>query len=855
MPSPAPSKSAPPTELSGARRMGAGDVSEGAGVPVAERKQGTGGLLNGMHLDDCLKLLGAGSDEEKFAGLLLVTKVARPDDASAMRQVMEAVGMKFLYRLMSSPGTPNGASDTSLMYQCMALNVLSSFCSMQELWKEMHAQADFIRMAPVLLQAVQCDAMTHPAIDSVLSCLSCMAASQSGTRALCKHGGPATMVDFLQHRCVDENERKDRAIFVLSSLLAPAENPSATAEAVPKLAETLVDGKGLVRLDLLPLVARTLRSNQPDFVAKLRLLDVAWHDTMRKGLMNLLQNKLPSEYRKHILAVALAMCEHFGQSWAVPPVAAGAACADGTFVQLIVGFSNIELRMRLEEALKPQDNAEAVPTALALVEKTLQYLGEGADEDAEPGTDDGAGNRAIERPQNLRRWVDMDTDRLLKMKRDLDEAVGAIFIYLQDLQESREFGDELVLPMCRLLGLWFLEVESDDFTTKLCASLPVVCEAARFQARSSRSIYSPLYFMLPALSHLVAQDNVRLAFLRAKGHEVVAGLMKAALEGRTRRHGSEEDGDDEGSGTDLCMTGAVLLTRILALSPKAASSAPEAFRELAQLLLPVAGVMGEISQRHGADEETSEGMSQHVAAMLTLAFQVLQAAEPASYVRSRDSLSLQGYLRIFKQTVRQWVAWDAGALCLLAAGGAAAVHADVRSEMRGAGLESCLAVIRGDKGMAAPNAEAVESLLAVLVSDESSAAHEDARVRAAAEGTQESEKEALAREATLRAATHRPDAPPFVDPNVVWKMRADHAAKEIADLEEVEGREIDFGSRLRLDQVAKMTPGSTMDMGGGFEVEREQPPEGRQEKEEYGVEELDSHTSRSEEAEGLEALD
>jgi hypothetical protein len=33
--------------------------------------------------------------------------------------------------------------------------------------------------------------------------------------------------------------------------------------------------------------------------------------------------------------------------------------------------------------------------------------------------------------------------------------------------------DPLVLPMCRLLGLWFLEVDSDVYTQKLCAALPV----------------------------------------------------------------------------------------------------------------------------------------------------------------------------------------------------------------------------------------------------------------------------------------------------------------------------------------------------------------------------------------------
>lgn len=812
MPSPPP---IPPAPM-GSKSTGTA-VGEDVDVAVAARKQVAADLLNGVQLDDCLKLLGAGTDEEKFAGLLLVTKVVQPDDASALKQVLRAVSMRFLYRLVSSPGSPSGAGETALMYQCMALNVMSSFCSMHELWQELHAQADFVKTAPILLQAVQYDAMVHPAIDSVLSCLSCMADSPVCVRALCKHRGPAVMTDFLRHQCCDELDRKDRAIFVLSALLDPAQSPSATAEAVPKLAQTLVDGKGLIRLDLLPLVAKTLRSNSPEFVATLRKLDITWHGRMREGLMQLLQNKLPAEYRKHILAAALAMCEHFGQSWAIPPVVAGSNCADGTFVQLIVGFSNIELRMRLEEAHKPDDNVQVVPTALALVEKTLEYLSEGAEHDLQDN-----GDLVVEMSPSVRRWVDMDVDRLLKMKRDLDEAVGAIFIYLQDLQDSREFSDALVLPMCRLLGLWFLEVDSDDFTTKLCASFPVICEASRLHIGSSSSVYSPLYFMLPALTQLVANDNVRLDFVRARGHEAVAGLMTAALEGRTRRHtGADSDADEDGSVTELCMSGAVLLTRISALSPKATSTATQLFRKLVELLQPIAGAMGDLAQRQVAGDETREGMCQHVATMVTLAFQVLQAEEPCAYVRARDAPSLQGYIEVFKQTVRQWVKWDAGVLCLLAAAGSAAVHSDVRSEMQSGGLESCLAACKEDRGISGQTMEAIEALLAVLAGNESSAAYQDALARAAAEGTQESQKDEVAREAALRSATHRPEAPPFVDPNVAWKMRADRAAREIADLEEAEGKEIDLGPMLRLDQVARMAPGSSVDMGGGMEVTRE----------------------------------
>ncbi len=65
----------------------------------------------------------------------------------------------------------------------------------------------------------------------------------------------------------------------------------------------LAEGKGMIRLDLLPRMDRTMRSHEPAFVGKLLALGTHWHATVRGALMNLFQNKLPTQYRKHILGV------------------------------------------------------------------------------------------------------------------------------------------------------------------------------------------------------------------------------------------------------------------------------------------------------------------------------------------------------------------------------------------------------------------------------------------------------------------------------------------------------------------------------------------------------------------------
>ncbi|KAI3442182.1 uncharacterized protein J3R85_001504, partial [Psidium guajava] len=51
-------------------------------------------------LDDCLKLLKGERDEQRLAGLLLVTKFCKGNDLASLRRIYDAVGTQFLDRLL-----------------------------------------------------------------------------------------------------------------------------------------------------------------------------------------------------------------------------------------------------------------------------------------------------------------------------------------------------------------------------------------------------------------------------------------------------------------------------------------------------------------------------------------------------------------------------------------------------------------------------------------------------------------------------------------------------------------------------------------------------------------------------------
>ncbi|KAJ0030429.1 hypothetical protein Pint_12464 [Pistacia integerrima] len=63
-------------------------------------------------LEDCLKLLKGERDEQRLAGLLLVTKFCKGDDVGSLRKVYDAVGVRFLDRPLRT-GLGKGTNSSS----------------------------------------------------------------------------------------------------------------------------------------------------------------------------------------------------------------------------------------------------------------------------------------------------------------------------------------------------------------------------------------------------------------------------------------------------------------------------------------------------------------------------------------------------------------------------------------------------------------------------------------------------------------------------------------------------------------------------------------------------------------------
>ncbi|MCI00081.1 neurochondrin, partial [Trifolium medium] len=90
-----------------------------------------------LNLEACLKLLKGERDEQRLAGLLLVTKFCKPEDHSSLRRVYDAVGSRFLDRLLRTGmgnGTISSDGDNNRdAYLSLSVTVLAALCRVPEI--------------------------------------------------------------------------------------------------------------------------------------------------------------------------------------------------------------------------------------------------------------------------------------------------------------------------------------------------------------------------------------------------------------------------------------------------------------------------------------------------------------------------------------------------------------------------------------------------------------------------------------------------------------------------------------------------------------------------------------------------
>ncbi|XP_029125303.1 neurochondrin isoform X2 [Cajanus cajan] len=467
------------------------------------------------NLEDCLKLLKGERDEQRLAGLLLVTKFCKADDHASLRRVYDAVGPRFLYRLLRT-GMGSGTNDNRDAYLSLSITVLAVFCRVPEI----ASTEDMVLNIPLVLEAIS----TQSGLSVLEECYEFLylvsAASGDGITRFCESGGMKMLAS--QMCSMEDGSHLMELSFKLLQLILSRKSLdiiqndvlseiSVIVAAIARQFAVLHNSLKFEALHLLNAILSSKDSSQLRDAFRLLPQD-SWSSNIRIGIMAILQNRVAPAERLQALILAESMVSMYGEHWLVSQVskndAKNPAPADMCLL-LVLEQSRVEIAVLLNELayLKyeaPQDTsatAEAifskqhnVAVAFSLVEKIIKLIS---------NVDDGN---------------PLDEGTLTKLILQLNETIAVVLEYLEDAKEHRQNKGDDLLASVRIIGSYLAEA-------------PVACKEKvqdllgymlSVEGEDEQRPFSAVCFLLPMLCQITMEIEGCKTLASCKGLEAVS---------------------------------------------------------------------------------------------------------------------------------------------------------------------------------------------------------------------------------------------------------------------------------------------------------------------------------------------
>ncbi|TYZ63741.1 hypothetical protein PybrP1_003710 [[Pythium] brassicae (nom. inval.)] len=514
---------------------------------------------------NCLRVLAGNSDEHKFVGLLMVTKLSDLPLARLQlvrRQVLAAVGTRFFVRLLHTRDTD--ANDSLSSFQTLGLNLIASFCSDEEV-AEAFADDKLVKFLLGVLETTSSTAQSQQARDDCVAILTGIARTAKGTQLLLGDAVLAQVIDAVrveERRVHGARSLSDgaesggdqaadgdyaaaalAALWSLVGLLAgdPAFwiKPPQTLAVAEFVCAAFADAGGAEAIAVLAVLNRFLTLVKDGAVA---FAVLAPHlDHVRMGVDRFLRRKWPHQERDECLRLLLAVLPSAGRGWLLAPatkrsLAAANADADaasgGKFAVFVLKLVSIEIKLMLDDvelALVQIDELEVehveeterqerevqrvlqmLPVCFGLVELIIQSLVACVDdgEDSDGDSDEAATVSPV------------SADVLLELKKSFDDVFDVIIEFLtlarefmkthryRALKESAAPAvyqlDAVVFAAVRVTGAWIAE-DSDSCMAQLVELVPFL---VLYEPLAPRSSSDAVALLSPQFEALDSDDEV-----------------------------------------------------------------------------------------------------------------------------------------------------------------------------------------------------------------------------------------------------------------------------------------------------------------------------------------------------------
>ncbi|CAA6670218.1 unnamed protein product [Spirodela intermedia] len=462
-------------------------------------------------LEDCLKLLRGERDEQKLAGLLLVTKLFQANDNALVLKVYEAVGTRFLERLLMT-GTGTGSSQTKggedkAAYLRLSVTVLAAFCRVPEIASSM----DMISKVPLLLQTLSksCnnigDGFTRLYESGVMRALASNVSSlPDGSRSM------EIAVKLLQ-----------LILGKLPAELLVGDYQSEMSNLVPTIARQFAVLHSALKFDALHVLATILSSKGLDMKHDMLRSshDKMWPTYVRIGVLAILQNRVASTEKLRALVLAESMMSTVGEEWLLdhnhlpddqnpfPVDKCLMLVLESTRVEVAVVLN--ELAYLKYEASKSSSTEPIVVKQMnlallfSLLEKIIRLVSNACETQGSP--------------INERTWM--------KVIDGLNETTSLVLDFLHDARDHGERKGDDLLSAVRIIGRYLAEAPS-ACREKIKDLLEYILS---IEGGEESRPFSSIQFMLPMLCQWTMDIDGCNVLASFGGHKAVAEFLARAI--------------------------------------------------------------------------------------------------------------------------------------------------------------------------------------------------------------------------------------------------------------------------------------------------------------------------------------
>ncbi|KAK8349009.1 hypothetical protein V6Z12_A06G115800 [Gossypium hirsutum] len=483
-----------------------------------------------VSLQDCLKLLKGEQDEQRLAGLLLVTKSCKSDDLVSLRAIYDAVGPHFLDRLLRTGVVSSGSGENRDAYLQLSVSVLSAFCRVSEI----ASSKEMVSKVPMIFEVMSMKS-GMPVLEECYEFLYLVStASEDGLTAVYESGG----IKLLAHQIeviICELAAGSRLMELATKLvqlmlkklsqgIVENDHLSELSVIVTKIARQFALLQNALKFEALHLLSAIFSSEYSTLLHDaLRVIqNENWSNHMRDGVATILQNRVAPAEKFEALILAESMVSIKGEGWLIGqinlPNVQDPTPADRCLL-LVLESSRVEVAVLLNELAYSKYEAsksssstaetiiskqQKVTVVFSLVEKIIKLISNIGETEGHV----------------------LDENTFIKAINGLNETIGVVLEYLQDAKEhGQKVGNDL-LASVRLVGSYLAEapVACEDKITELLGYMLSV------EGEHESSPFYSVCFLLPMLCQKTMKIEGCKLLASSGGYKAVVDCLMKLIE-------------------------------------------------------------------------------------------------------------------------------------------------------------------------------------------------------------------------------------------------------------------------------------------------------------------------------------